>query len=142
MQNDIPKRCYKIMPGDKVIVYRHEGNYGPSYKVMITKTKMDGTKAKFYKDIKFRKGVEVENRTLIKINQMLEDVRENPKDPYHPIYSLVILDFEVLEKPFDSFQNKENNSSIISKYNNSEDLEIDDSYFSNPENEENVETPW
>ena len=131
------KRPYKIMIGDNIIVYRNDVNGNAYYKAMLTKTKQDGTKARFYKDLRFRNGVNLQNKTMIKINNMFEDVRENPKDKFNPIFSLVILDFEVVENPFDK-------NTAINTYNSEINKEeIDDSYFANAANQqEEIETPF
>lgn len=134
MEENKPKRHYKIEPGDNLVVYRQDINGISYYKAMVTKTNQDGTKSRFYKEIRFKKGVAVANKTMIKVNDFFEDVRQNPRDKYNPIFSLVILDFEIVENPFDK-------SSAISNYNNNQNNEIDDSYFADVANEE-IETPF
>lgn len=135
-ENNMPPRPYKIMLGDSIIVYRTEYNNNVYYKTMITKKKQDNTKERFYKEIRFRKGVNLPNKSMIKIKNMFEDVRNNPKDAYNPIFSLVILDFDIVENPFDK-------SEAITSYNNNAlSEEIDDSYFADVANEEDIETPW
>lgn len=131
------KRPYKIMLGDNIIVYRNDVNGNVYYKTMVSKTNRDGTKARFYKDLKFKSGVNLQNKTMIKINNMFEDIRENPKDKYNPIFYLVILDFEIVENPFDK-------NNAINTYNNEINKEeIDDSYFADVANQqEEIETPF
>ena len=134
MEENKPKRHYKVEPGDNLVVYRQDINGISYYKTMVTKTNQDGTKSRFYKEIRFKKGVEITNKTMIKVNDFFEDIRQNPRDKYNPIFSLVILDFEVLENPFDK-------TTAISNYNNNQNNEIDDSYFADVANEE-IETPF
>lgn len=136
MEGNKHERHYKVEVGDTIIVYKSEILNNVYYKTMITKKNQDGTKTRFYKDLKFRSGVNLENKTAIKINSMFEDVRPNPKDKYNPIYFLVILDFEIVENPFDK-------NDAIKTYNNEvNDKEVDDSYFADVANENEIETPW
>lgn len=134
MEENKPKRHYKIEPGDNLVVYRQDINGISYYKAMVTKTNQDGTKSRFYKEIRFKKGVAVANKTMIKVNDFFEDVRQNPRDKYNPIFSLVILDFNIMENPFDK-------NTAISNYNNNQNNEIDDSYFADVANEA-IETPF
>jgi hypothetical protein len=69
----------------------------------------------------FRKGVNLEDRTIIKIKDMFEDVRKNPKDKYTPIWSLFILDFDIMPNQV------KDKSSAIEEYNNQvNSVDIDD----------------
>ena len=103
MQEEVKKHAYKVEIGDEIIVYKTESNNNVFYNTMVQKKNYDGTKTKFYKNLKFRKGVDLLSGSKIRIIDMFEDVRENPKDKYSPIWSLFILDFveiknEELEK--------------------------------------------
>ena len=136
MEENKPKRHYKVEPGDNLVIYRQDINGISYYKAMVTKTNQDGTKSRFYKELRFKKGVEIANKTMIKVNDFFEDIRQNPRDKYNPIFSLVILDFEIVENPFDK-------TTAISNYNNNQNNEIDDSYFADVANqEEEIETPF
>lgn len=135
MEENKPKRHYKIEPGDNIYVYRNQVGDNVFYKTMVSNTNKDGTKARFYKEIKFKSGVSLDNKTLIKVNEFFECVRNNPNDKYNPIFYLLILDFDILENPFDK-------NDAIYNYNNNQNNEIDDSYFANVANQEEIETPF
>lgn len=132
------QRPYKIMPGDNIIVYRRESNGNAYYKAMITKTTQDGTKERFYKELRFRKGVDLPNKTMIKIKTMFEDVRNNPKDTYTPIWCLVILDFEIVDNPYEKYDKKD----IINNYNNATNVNEEVDNFLQEIEDENIEMPW
>ena len=103
---------YKIMPNDEIMVWRSEYGNNIFYKTQIVKTNYDKTKTKFYKNLRFAKGTDIPNGTLIKVIDMFEDVRENKADKYNPIWELFIKSYEIIEsKEYDK-------SSAIEEYNN------------------------
>jgi hypothetical protein len=122
MEEEIkPKHPYKIEIGDEIMVFRNEYSGYVYYKAMIQKKNYDNTKDIFYKPLYFRKGVNLEDRTIIKIKDMFEDVRKNPKDKYTPIWSLFILDFDIMPNQV------KDKSSAIEEYNNQvNSVDIDD----------------
>lgn len=87
-------RVYKIEIGDKIKVYKKEINGTYIYSTRVMQKKMNGETKFFEKDLTFRKDANVSHEEVIIIKDMFENARENPRDPYHPIYSLMILDFE------------------------------------------------
>lgn len=103
MQEEVKQnRPYKIMVGDTIRVFRREVDYNGKtlvfYSTPIKKKEYDGTFNYYYKNIKFRKGVDLQNKCTIKINNMFEDVSKNTKDNYNPIWSLFISDYELVEE--------------------------------------------
>ena len=55
----------------------------------------DGTEFKTYCPVRFKKGMEVENGTTIKIKQAIENIKPNPKDKWSYITEYMILDYEI-----------------------------------------------
>lgn len=116
MQEEVKKHAYKVEIGDEIIVWKNEVNNNTFYNVQVQKKNYDGTKEKFYKNLKFRKGVDLLSGSKIRIIDMFEDVRTNPNDKFNPIWSLFILDFveiknEELEKE-QAFKEYQNNLSL------------------------------
>lgn len=117
MQEEVQKKhAYKVEIGDEIIIWKNEVNNNTYYNVQVQKKNFDGTKQKFYKNVKFRKGVELLSGSKIRILDMFEDVRENPKDKFNPIWSIFISDFieiknEELEKE-QAFREYQNNLSM------------------------------
>lgn len=103
MQEEVKQnRPYKIMVGDIITIYRRDFDYNGktivNYSTPIKKIEYDKTVNFYYKNIKFKSGTMLDNKTSIKINNMFEDVTKNKKDPYNPVWSLFILDYEIVEK--------------------------------------------
>ena len=94
MENKEPYINYKIDTKHEYKIFVSEYNGNRFYKVQIPKTNRDGSKVKFYKQIKFAKCPPVENGEIIKIKQAFEDLYTNDKDPYNPISVIVIMDYE------------------------------------------------
>lgn len=105
-------RSYRTEVGDTVRIYRSEYNGRMFYKIMQPQKDGEGNTVKFYKEISFKKGVEVQDKTDIKILKMMENLRKNPKDPYHPISSLLILEFEIQENREQQKSNAQNDFQI------------------------------
>lgn len=120
------RRVYKIEEGDIITVYRQDFNNNIYYKAMISKKNQDGTKERFYKELHFKKDVLLEDKTVIRIISMFEDVRKNPKDSYNPIYNLFIKDFEITERQdtVDAINEYKLNTVL-----NDENINIDDNFL-------------
>lgn len=93
---------HKIEAGKKIRVFKstyHERNY---YKVQVTQNEYDGTKSKYYINLQFKKGVDLDDPdgkgTDIIIHKAYENFRKNEKDPYAPIMYLMVTDFEIVER--------------------------------------------
>ena len=65
------------------------------YKIQLKQKMYDGTEFKTYCPVKFKKGMEVENGTTIKIKQAIENIKPNPKDKWSYITEYMILDYEI-----------------------------------------------
>lgn len=99
---------YKIEAGREYKVFRTDFNNYTFYKIGVTGKNYDGTKKQAYKSVSFRKGVDLKNGSTIKIIKGFEDFRENPKDQYNAIWSVFILDYEMVEEgeapsPYEQF---------------------------------------
>lgn len=88
---------YKINIGDIILVRRREIKGIIFYCCSVKQRNYDGTSTYFYKRLKFKKGVELQDNTKIKINSMFENLIKNPKDEFNPIMNLMILDFDIIE---------------------------------------------
>ncbi len=90
------KRRYKVNVGDVFMIFRSDNSGYVNYKLSIKNKKYDGTEEYFYKEVRFKKDVIIENRTKIKIKDFFEIVRENKNDKYNPIWGIFITDFEIV----------------------------------------------
>lgn len=89
---------YKIMTGQELYVFRNEYAGTTYYKVKLSKKNYDGTKSTCYKNIRFKKGVDIPNGTKIKVLGGFEDFYVPPQDKFHPVFSVFITDFVVTEE--------------------------------------------
>ena len=97
-------RPYKVMEGDLLFVKRRDG-VGKSgvpytfYYANLPEKEKDGSKTYYQKPLNFRNGVALTDGTKIRVLNMFEKVRSNPLDKYHPIWSLFITEFEIVDEP-------------------------------------------
>lgn len=92
-----PRRRYKIEVGDELMVYKNEFNGKAFYKVLLKKKMIDDSVEYFYKRIKFKKEVKLDNKTRIRVLDFFEDVDPNKKNKYEPFWTIFITKFDVLE---------------------------------------------
>lgn len=92
-----PAIYYKLMANKKVRVFKSTWNDKDFYKIQVTQKNYDGTSNKFYKNVMFKKGVDIPNETDIIILEGYENLRDNPKDSYNPISTIMITKFETCE---------------------------------------------
>lgn len=121
------KVFYKIMGGNKYRIFKTTFNEKDYYKIQVSQKNYDNTVSKFYKQVVFKKGVNIDNETDIIIKKAFENLRENPNDKYNPISSLMITDFEIVERQekieqdaYAEFQENLNEQDLI---------DIDDSFL-------------
>lgn len=119
--NEQPILGYKIMAGKEYMVFRTENAGRVYYKIQISKKNFDGTKEVGYKNIKFKRGIELEDRTIIIPKAGFEDFYN--KDKYTTIFTLVITDFDIVPNPVVDTANAINN------YNNQISQEEVDNFF-------------
>ena len=70
------------------------------YKIGVIQTLPDGQKLKGYKPVKFKKGVEVADKTRIKIKQAFENFY---KKGYDYVLYLQINEFEILDDKINEY---------------------------------------
>lgn len=92
------KIFYKIEAGKKYRVFKTTFNEKDFYKIQISQKMYDGTTKKWYKQIVFKKGVDIDNETDIIIHEAYENLRENRNDKYEPVSYLMVTDFEIIER--------------------------------------------
>lgn len=93
--NNNSEIVYKIEANKKYTIYKNIYNDVPYYKILVYQKMYDGTKKSYYKEVKFKRGIELENTTTIIIKKAFENLRDNPKDSIHPISYLMITEFEI-----------------------------------------------
>lgn len=118
----------KIEPNRRIRVFKSVYNDKTFYKVQIKQKNTDETENTWYMNVLFKKGVELDDPDGkgidIKILKAYENCRENPKDPYNPIFYLRITEFETIERE------EQKKAAALEKFN--DNLE---------ENEKEVEIP-
>jgi len=90
---------YKINENSTYKIHKRVINDRTFYNIYIAQTKYDGTKEIFSRQVKFAKCNPPEDEQYIKINCGFESDYIGTKDPYNPIMTIVITDYEVVESP-------------------------------------------
>lgn len=104
MQEEKEKTIWrKIETNHKYRIWKKEYNGQTFYNILIEQKQYDGTKKKYYIPVTFKKGVNIDNETDIKIISGIENLRDNSnvedkKKPYCPIFSYMITEFEICER--------------------------------------------
>lgn len=78
---------------DKVKVFRYDNGNFPKYSIGISSKDKDGNWVSAYMDIKFKKGVEIADRTDIKIKNSFFVVEEYKGTKY---IKIMVTDFEIV----------------------------------------------
>jgi len=96
---------HKVNAGYKYTVYKQERNGMKFYKIGVPKTLIDGQKEWEYIPVQFKKGIELENKTTIRIKQAFENFRYLPTDTNHwnPIFTVFINDFETINDKIEAY---------------------------------------
>ena len=116
---------YKITAGKKIRVFKKEYNGRVYYNVQMQQKNLDETVVKYYRPVTFKKGVTLDDPDGkgidIIIHKGFENLRPNAKDPYNPITTIMITDFEVVERQeqkeaeaYDMFQENLNENEMES----------------------------
>ena len=104
-QEFVEDRHYKIQCGRVHYIrrkdYEYDGKTITNYFIPVLK-KTNNATLNYNKKVRFKTGVELKDNTQILILNMFEDVMKNNKDPYNPVWHLMITDFEVVEEPDDT----------------------------------------
>ena len=100
------KKEYKIYRrievNHKYRIWRKDFNGRTYYNILVNQKNYDDTESRYYIPVTFKKGIEVDNMTDIKIIKGTENLRannyvEDNKKPYCPIFSYMITEFEIIE---------------------------------------------
>lgn len=91
-----PKRYYKIEPGDKVKIKRTDFNGYTFYKVPLTKKNKNGVKETYEKTVVFPKDTDIPDGSYVRIKDFYEDMYFGKVDKYNPIWTIRVLDYELL----------------------------------------------
>ena len=121
IQFEEPKIIYKIEANKPYTVVRSDYAGRIFYKIITNQLQFDGTYKAYSKELCFKKDVVLANGTRIIIKKGIENLRSNPKDRYHPISYIQVLDFEVVSKAQEV-------SEAISEFNRSS---IDEDFYEN-----------
>lgn len=78
----------------EVTIYKHDGQYGVSYSVGLSKKKQDGSYENGFLPVRFRKDVEIEDKTklFIKNAWLSFNVKDKKTYPYIFINEYTLLD--------------------------------------------------
>lgn len=97
---------HKVQAGFNYTVYRNDRNGKSYYKICVTQKAFDGQETKHYIPVTFRKGVELPDKTKIKIKQAVENVY---KKGFDTISTYMILDFDNLSEAIEEFNQADSN---------------------------------
>lgn len=116
---------YKIMADKKYRVFVNVFNGKKFYKIQVTQKELDGQTKKYYKQVTFKKDIELDNETDIEIQEAYENLYANKNDKYNPISVLNITKFRILpkdekQKAYDEYYNS---------YNNDDEITISDDFL-------------
>lgn len=89
---------HKIEAGNKYTVWKQTRYDKDYYKIQVTQTNYNGTKDKFYLEVRFKRNITLKNQTDIIIHKAYENLQKNPRDYFRPIVYLLITEFEICEK--------------------------------------------
>lgn len=126
----------EIVSNKEEMIFKSEYNDKPVYRIGLTKKDKEGKYIKGYMTVNFKKGVELDNMTKIKIkNAWLDFYKVDVKT----IPVIFISDFEVVDQeqkkdPFEEF-----GDSIKSDFDTGEQIQITDADLSMFDNE-NIDT--
>lgn len=96
---------HKVQAGYNYTVFKNENNGRAYYKIGIEQKQFDGQKIRGYMPVKFKKGVELEDKTRIKIKQGVENFYFKAEDTrhYNPIFYIQINDFEIIDNKIEEY---------------------------------------
>ena len=113
----------KIVSDKYEMIFRKDYNGKPTYSVGLSKKKQDGTYENGYLKVSFKNGIELQDKTKIKIKDAWLNFNVVEKKTYPFIF---IKEFEIEEKkeenPFEDFGNSIKTEADNSIEINSEDL--------------------
>lgn len=96
-QEEINTIKYKIVSGREYTISRQDFNGKTFYSIPLKKNNQDGTEVFGKKIVRFRNGIELQDKTRIKIISAFEDFYQ--KDRYNTMFTLFITEFEITGQP-------------------------------------------
>lgn len=99
------KRYYKLEVGDVVTVHRKDGEKNTYYSICFKKKDASKNEIYLYKKIKFKQGVDIPDKTRIRVLDFFED-GYMPKNSYDTIWTVFIQDYEIVENEIKEYQEK------------------------------------
>lgn len=88
---------YKINTFNQYIVYKTSYGGRDYYKIGFEKKNKDGTKTKFYRNLKFVNCEPPEDRDKIRIKKGFEDNYIDPKNKYNDVCVICVMDYELFK---------------------------------------------
>lgn len=103
---------HKVQAGYNYTVYRSENNGKVFHKIGIEQKTADGQKIKAYLPVKFNSGIDVADRTRIKIKKGYENFYFSKNDPRHfnPLFYIQITEFENISDVMQNYNEAINNT--------------------------------
>ena len=100
----------------EVMVFRYDGQYGANYSIGLSKKDKEGNYENGYMPCKFKKGVDIPNKTKIKITNAWLTFNQKDKKTYPYI---LISDYELTDEA------KEEHKQVVDSV-KFDDIEVDD----------------
>ena len=91
-----------------LMVFRNDNNYGTSYQLSMSKRLQDGTYLNWYEDVRFRKDVSLEDRTMIYIKNGWRDAYKTKKGEIKKYF--FIDEFETIDKTIEKSKEEHNDA--------------------------------
>lgn len=101
----------------EVMIFRYDGEYGANYSIGLSKKDKEGNYEKGYMPCKFKKGVDIPNKTKIKITNAWLTFNQKDKKTFSYIF---ISDYELLDETTEEPKQKAVDSVKF------DDIEVDD----------------
>ena len=80
------------------MIFRRDNDYGSFYSIGLSKKNEDGSYENGYLDVRFKKGIELENKTKININESwLSFYKKNNGEYDTTVPYIFINDFEIVD---------------------------------------------
>ena len=106
MEENVQYNPYRINVGDTIEVKRQDVNWKDK-KLTFYKTYIKIGEQEYYKLLRFRKEISLDDGTYIRLNNFFETARH--ADKFRDEWSLMILDFDIVDKPSDAIKEYQDN---------------------------------
>lgn len=97
MDKDEEYISYRVNTTNKYIVFKSSYGGKDFYKIRLEKKQQDGSKLKFYRNLKFVHCEPPEDRDVIRIRKAFEDNYIDPQNKYNDVCVIVVMDYEKFE---------------------------------------------